>query len=172
MNARADLRSPLDATTGPLCTAASITFELRRGRHDEQEQKPEVTMASTKSTTAAKPREAEPQPEQTTLIGRLTADPKLRHTSSGKPVSTIRIAVNKPDAETTFHSVVVWGRTAEVVCEYLAKGRIVEVTGRPQQRSYTAADGTERTVAEVNAWRVQFGARPAAPSNSTSKEVE
>jgi single-strand DNA-binding protein len=116
-------------------------------------------MARSKSTTTAaegKKAEAQAQQEPVTIIGRLCADPVLRHTKSGKPVTTIRVAVNTPDSEPTFHSVVVWNRSAEVVCEYLRKGRRVEVVGRTQQRSYTAADGTDREVTEVVAFRVNF----------------
>ena len=127
-------------------------------------------MARSKSTTATAPETVEAAPEQQaeqiTLVGRLVADPVLRHTkTSGKAVSNIRIAVNEPDQEPTFHNVVVWGRTAEVVCQYKRKGHTVEITGRPQERSYEAADGTERQVSEIVAWRVQFSAvsRPSPP---------
>jgi single-strand DNA-binding protein len=126
-----------------------------------------------RSKTAAAPAPeasaSEPTPsptaEDTVLVGRLTADPKLRTTKSGLPVSTIRIAVNVPDAEATFHNVVVWKRTAEVVCQYLKKGRLVEVTGRVQERTWTDKDGNERTTPEVIAYRVQFlSGRSAAPA--------
>jgi len=117
-------------------------------------------MARSKSTTTAAEAEKATTPaqqDQVTLVGRLCADPVLRHTKSGnKPVTTIRVAVNPPEGEATFHSVVVWNRGAEVVCEYLRKGRRVEVLGRPQQRSYKAADGTDREVTEVIAFRVNF----------------
>jgi len=87
-------------------------------------------------------------------------------------ITTIRLAVNAPDAEPSFHSVVVWDRTAEVVCEYLRKGRTVEVSGRTQERSYEASDGTERRVTEVVAWRIQFGSRQAdSPSPADDKQV-
>lgn len=133
-------------------------------------------MARRKSTTTApapEPVEAAPveqQAEQVTVTGRLCADPVLRHTKSGKAVTTIRVAVNKPGEEATFHSVVVWNRTAEVVCEFLRKGRRVEVTGRPQERSYEAADGTQRQVAEIVAWHVQF-LRSQQAQPVTEKEV-
>jgi single-stranded DNA-binding protein len=86
-------------------------------------------MASRKSTATAVPEAVSPAeaPEESriTLLGRLCADPQLRHTkATGKPVTTIRVAVNHEDADATFHSVVVWGRTAEVVCRYLRKGRL------------------------------------------------
>jgi single-strand DNA-binding protein len=131
-------------------------------------------MSSTKTKKAtAEPRATEDaRPEPMTLTGRLTADPELRHTKSGKSVSTIRIAVNTPDADPSFHSVVVWGKTADVVCRFMKKGRLVEVTGRPQERTYTATDGTERTVAEIVAWRVQFVRRPQASASSATSEKE
>jgi single-strand DNA-binding protein len=110
------------------------------------------------------------QDETVTMTGRLCADPVLRRTKSGKPVTTIRLAVNNPGADATFHSVVVWNRNAEVVCEYLRKGRSVEISGRPQERSYEAADGTQVQVSEIVAWRVQFLGRQPAQS-ATEKEV-
>jgi single-strand DNA-binding protein len=113
-------------------------------------------MARRKSTTTAAEAATPAQQDQVTIVGRLCADPVLRHTKSGKPVTTIRVAVNAPDTDPTFHSVVVWNRSAEVICEYLRKGRRVEVVGRPQQRSYEAADGTDREVPEVVAFRVIF----------------
>src|SRR5208282_2403946 len=106
--------------------AASITFQLRRGRPTAQEHHGGHNMASRKSsTTAAEATKATTPAEhdQVTIVGRLCTDPVLRHTKSGKPVTTIRVAVNAPDGEATFHSVVVWDRSAEVICEYLLKGR-------------------------------------------------
>ena len=97
------------------------------------------------------------------LIGRLTRDPQLRHTKSGRAVSTLRLAVND-GPEPTFHDVVVWGRTAEVVCEYMRKGRLIHAEGRIQLRSWTAKDGNERRTAEVVANRVQFLGRGASPA--------
>lgn len=126
-------------------------------------------MSSTKSKNAAQPRAENTRPEPTTLVGRLVADPQLRHTKSGKAVSTIRIAVSN-GSEATFHSVVVWGRTAEVVCQFLAKGRLVEVTGRPNDRTYTAANGDERTINELVAWRIQFLSRQKVTSPSARSD--
>jgi single-strand DNA-binding protein len=97
------------------------------------------------------------------LICRLTRDPQLRHTKTGRAVSTLRVAVND-GPEPTFHDVVVWGRTAEVVCEYMCKGRLIHVQGRIQLRSWTAKDGSERRTAEVVANRVQFLGRGASPA--------
>ena len=91
------------------------------------------TAPRARKTASASP-EAPQFPPDTVLVGRLVADPVLRTTKSGMPVSTIRIAVNASDAATTFHNVIVWKKTAEAVCRYLAKGRLVEVRGRAQER--------------------------------------
>ena len=134
-------------------------------------------MARRKSTTAtartAKPAPAADERQDDniiTLAGRLVADPVLGQTKSGKSVTTIRLAVNPPEGDATFHRVVVWNRTAEVVCQYMRKGRLVQIVGREQKRSYTDGDGTERTVTEISAFRVQFLPREAqAPA--AEKEV-
>ena len=134
-------------------------------------------MARRRSTSTPTPAEA-PAPEQaapaereepTVLTGRLCADPQLRHThTSGKPVTSIRLAV--PDGEeTSFHTVVVWGRTAEVVCDYMRKGRLVECTGRWRERSYQAEDGP-RQVRELHAFSVQFLRRPVAAQAAVEDE--
>jgi single-strand DNA-binding protein len=128
---------------------------------------------ATKSTTKATAREAsEAEQKQVTLVGRLCADPVLRRTKSGKAVTTVRIAVNPPEGEASFHSVVVWNRTAEVLCEYLRKGRAVEVTGRERQRSYEAGDGSERTVTEISAHRVRFLSRTELAAATAGAEQE
>lgn len=131
-------------------------------------------MARSKSTTTAaeaKNAEGKAQQEPVTIVGRLCADPVLRHTKSGKPVTTIRVAVNPPEGEATFHNVVVWNRTAEVVCEYMRKGRPVEVVGRPQERTYQAADGTDRQVTEIVARKVQFISAKALVPAGAEQEV-
>lgn len=136
-------------------------------------------MARSKSTTTADVPESSAvatgsAPEnadenRTILTGRLCADPVLRHTASGTPVANLRIAVNTPGADATFHDVVVWRRTAEVVCQYLKKGRRVEVTGRSQERTWTDKDGNERTSVEISAFRVQFlNRQPAAQAAETA----
>jgi single-strand DNA-binding protein len=135
-----------------------------------------MAMARRKTNSTAttpvgeKPIAPEDRPDPITLTGRLCAEPALRKTTTGKSVTTIRLAVNGPDGEATFHSVVLWNRNAEVVCEFLTKGRLVEVKGHEQKRSYTAADGTERQVTEVIAFRVQFLSRNAQ-TPATEKAV-
>lgn len=100
------------------------------------------------------------------LIGRLTRDPELRSTTSGKQVANFAIAVDKrikptdgsPTAD--FFNISAWGQTAEFVANYLAKGRLVAVDGRLQSRKYTAQDGSNREVYEIVADNVQGLDRP------------
>lgn len=103
------------------------------------------------------------------LIGNLASDPELRHTSGGKAVANFRLAVSRGRDETDFFTVNAWDRTAEVVNEYLAKGRRVAVEGRLQHRTWEAQDGSKRSTVEVVAHRVEMlGSRddaPAAPAN-------
>ena len=95
------------------------------------------------------------------LIGRLTRDPELRTTGTGKSVCDFGIAVTKrfkpndgtPDAD--FFSVSAWNQTAEYVSNYLHKGRLVAVEGRLQSRKYQAKDGSNREVVEIVADNVQ-----------------
>lgn len=100
------------------------------------------------------------------LVGRLTRDPELRTTTTGKSVCDFSIAVTKrfkpqdgsPDAD--FFRVTAWGQTADFVANYLTKGRLCAVDGRLQSRKYTANDGTNREVVEVVADTVQGLDRP------------
>lgn len=99
------------------------------------------------------------------LVGRLTKDPELRYTPSGKAVAGFRLAVDRGrrsgqdgsgDREADFIDVVVWDRQAETVSQYLTKGRLVLTEGRLQMRQYDAQDGSRRTVYEVIANTVRF----------------
>jgi single-strand DNA-binding protein len=100
------------------------------------------------------------------LIGRLTRDPELRTTTTGKSVCDFSIAVQKrvkpqdgsPDAD--FFRVNAWNQQAEYVSNYLGKGRLVAVEGRLQSRKYTTSDGQNREVVEVVADNVQGLDRP------------
>lgn len=99
---------------------------------------------------------------KTVLIGRLTKDPELKYTpGSGNAVTTITLAVDRrfskvENKEADFIPVVVWGKSAESVAQYMAKGRLMAVSGRIQTRSYEAKDGGKRYVTEVIAEEVQF----------------
>ncbi len=96
------------------------------------------------------------------LIGRLTADPNLRYTQNGTPVTTFTLAVDKPFAGedgkrgADFIDIVAWRKLAEVVAQNLTKGRLVAVEGRLQIRSYEDRNGVRRKAAEIVADQVKF----------------
>ena len=99
------------------------------------------------------------------LIGNATRDAELRHTQSGKAVSSIRLATNRVvngNEETQFHVIVCWDKLAETTAEYVKKGDPLYVEGRLQYRSYQDEEGKERGVAEVVAADVQFLGRRKA----------
>jgi single-strand DNA-binding protein len=105
------------------------------------------------------------------LIGNLTRAPELRYTPSGMAVSDLRLAVNRgyttqggeKREETSFLTVVVWGKQAETCNEYLDKGSPILVEGRLQTRDWETKDGQKRNVVEVVADRVQFLGRGKQP---------
>lgn len=92
------------------------------------------------------------------LMGRLTADPEMRSTPSGKKVCSFTLAVNRPgkDAGTDWIDIVAWEKTAEFVCKYFTKGQLVAVAGRIQTRSWEDNGGNKRKTTEVVAEEVHF----------------
>lgn len=96
------------------------------------------------------------------LIGRIACDLELKQTNNGKSVLSFSVAVDRTakDAEgkyiTDFLQVIAWGKTAEFVRNYFAKGRSILVEGRLQTRNYTGTDGVKRYVTEVVAEKAEF----------------
>lgn len=115
------------------------------------------------------------------LVGRLTREPEVRATSSGKSVASLSMATNsfwkdqsgQKQERTEFHNIVLWGRLAEIAGQYLVKGAEVFIEGRLQTRKYTAKDGTEKRTTEIVGENMQLGAKPqgrpytpGAPTNN------
>jgi single-strand DNA-binding protein len=102
------------------------------------------------------------------LVGRVTADPQVRSTPGGQAVTTIGVATNRTwtdkagqkQEQPEFHSVVVWGRQAEVAGQYLVKGATVLIEGRIQTRGWTDKQGQARKTTEIMCERLQLGPRP------------
>ena len=101
------------------------------------------------------------------IMGRLARDPELRHTQSGTPVASFRLAVdrdfkdkNTGERTTDWIDVVAWRGTGEFVSKYFARGRMAVVEGRLQIRDWTDKDGNKRRSAEVVADNVYFGDSP------------
>lgn len=96
------------------------------------------------------------------LQGRLARDPELRQTTTGKQVATFTLAVDRGRKGASGKSVadwiqvIAWERAAEFAYKWLTKGQMVAVDGRLQSRTYTAKDGTNRTVLEVVANNINF----------------
>ncbi len=97
------------------------------------------------------------------VVGNLTRDPELRHTPSGTPVCSLRIAVNtrRKDAsgqwadKANYFSVSVFGQQAESCAQYLSKGRPVAIDGRLEWREWEQ-EGNKREAVEIVADSVQF----------------
>lgn len=102
------------------------------------------------------------------IAGRLTKDPEVRTTTSGQTVATLSVATGsvfknaagEKQEKTEFHSVVVWGKTAENCGQYLVKGQELLVEGRLETRSWDAPNGEKKFRTEIIAENVQFGAKP------------
>jgi|SRR5690348_12665905 single-strand DNA-binding protein len=98
------------------------------------------------------------------LVGNLTRDPELRHTPSGTPVCSLRIAVNSRRRDESgqwidkpnYFSASVFGNQAESCAQYLSKGRPVAIDGRLDWREWQAQDGAKREAVEIVAESVQF----------------
>ena len=96
------------------------------------------------------------------LIGRLTADPELRHTSSGVANTRFTVAVDRryskqgEERQADFITVTAWNQTAEFVCKYFSKGRRIALNGSIRTGSYTDKDGNKRYTVEVWADNVEF----------------
>ncbi|MEK7567846.1 MAG: single-stranded DNA-binding protein [Patescibacteria group bacterium] len=114
------------------------------------------------------------------IYGNLTRDPELRAIPSGVQVATLSVATNRvwKNAEgvkqesVDYHNVVVFGRQAENVAQYLKKGSGIFVEGRMQTRSWDATDGTKKYRTEIVADRVQFGPKSGGGGGNYSKGVE
>lgn len=91
---------------------------------------------------------------QVILIGRLTKDPELRYTPAGVPVADFSVAVNRgggDDKKADFFDVTAWRQTAEFVSEFLSRGRLVVVQGRPEWDEWEGQDGRRNRRLKVQA---------------------
>lgn len=96
------------------------------------------------------------------LVGRITKDPELRTTTSGRSVVSFTVAVDSrtknPDGSraTSFIGCVAFGQTAETMSKFTRKGSLVGVEGTLNQRKYQRQDGSTASVLEVMCDSVQF----------------
>ena len=107
------------------------------------------------------------------LMGRLTAHPELKHTTTAAAVTQFTLAVNRDfvkdgQQSTDFINIISWGKTAEFASKYFNKGQLVAVEGRLQVRTYEGKDGNKRTATEVVADKLHFAESKNNSNNSNS----
>lgn len=101
---------------------------------------------------------------QAIVMGNLTRDPEMRTTPSGQNVCSFSVATNRSWQDQSgerkdsveYHDIVAWGKLAELVNNYMKKGRKVLVVGRLQTRSWEAQDGSKRQKTEIVANDINF----------------
>lgn len=111
------------------------------------------------------------------IYGNLTRDPELKALPSGQQVASFSIATNRSwkdkngqNAESTeYHNIVAFGRQAEVIGQYVKKGRPLYIEGRIQTRSWEK-DGAKQYRTEIVVESFQFG--PSAPGNSRTERED
>ncbi len=99
------------------------------------------------------------------VIGNLTRDPEMKALPSGIQVATFSVATNRTwkdkngvkQESADYHNIVVFGRQAEIVSQYMKKGSSILVEGRMQTRSWDDKDGQKKYRTEIVADRIQFG---------------
>lgn len=117
------------------------------------------------------------------VVGYLGQNAELKFTPSGAAVSTLSLATTESwkdkagakQERTEWHRIVVWGKTAEVLAEYLTKGRLVYVEGKLQTRTWEK-DGQKRYTTEIRADRVTLlggrdGGNPARRDEPTADQM-
>lgn len=112
------------------------------------------------------------------ITGNVTRDPELRFTPSGQAVCSFGVATNRSikrgdqwEDAATFHNVVQWGKPAEYSASVLKKGMKVSISGRIDNRSYDAKDGTKKYISEIVADTViPFADRPSGGEYPTKTQ--
>ena len=98
------------------------------------------------------------------VMGNLTRDPEVRHTTGGSPVTSFSIAVSRKfvtqsgqkNEDVSFFDVETWGKQAETCGQYLQKGSCVFIEGELRQDKWESKDGQKRSRVRIRANRVQF----------------
>jgi len=108
------------------------------------------------------------------LMGRLTADPEMRHTTTGKSVCTFRLAVNRrfvrqgEEQQADFFPIVAWEKTAEFCNNYFRKGQQVAIVGRIQTRTWDDPEGNKRYITEIVAEEAHFADSKNSSTNDNN----
>lgn len=108
------------------------------------------------------------------IMGRLSRDPELRQTTTGKNVASFTIACSRGRKDANgkdlvdWIPVVAWEHTAEFVCKYFEKGSLIAIDGRLQSRTYKDGDGNNRTAIEIVANNANFAGSKSTGGGSNS----
>lgn len=111
------------------------------------------------------------------LVGRLTKDPEIKNTTTGKTVANFTLAVDRRfknkdgQKEADFVPIIFWEKQAEILGQYLSKGSQVAISGRLQVRNYEAQDGQRRYVTEVIGEEFTFLSSPKRESSFKQSET-
>jgi single-strand DNA-binding protein len=92
-----------------------------------------------------------------TILGRLTRDPEVRSTPSGRSVANMTVATNRvwkdqsgaKQEKSEFHNCVLWGKIGEIAGQYMTKGKRVYIEGRIETRDWTGQDGVKKYRTEI-----------------------
>lgn len=108
------------------------------------------------------------------IMGRLSRDPELRQTTTGKNVASFTIACSRGRKDANgkdlvdWIPVVAWEHMAEFVCKYFEKGSLIAIDGRLQSRTYKDRDGNNRTAIEIVANNANFAGSKSTGGGSNS----
>lgn len=111
------------------------------------------------------------------LMGRLTADPELRQTTSGISSCIFTVAVNrsfknsKGEYEADFINCIAWRQTAEFISRYFSKGKMIIVEGSLRNNNYTDQNGVKHYSMNVQADNIAFGESKNASTEVTADNV-
>lgn len=106
------------------------------------------------------------------LIGRLTRNPELRESESGKKQTTFTLAVNRMKEGADFINCVAWNKTAEIIHKYLVKGRELGIEGRIQTNTYEDKEGNKRYTSSVVVDNITFIGNKEQSENEEKKEKD
>lgn len=119
------------------------------------------------------------------LVGNLGRDAELRYTPAGAAVATLNLATTEvykdregqKKEDTQWHRVILWGKTAETLQDYLTKGKQIYVEGKLQTRKWKDKDGNDKYTTEIRGDRVVLlssggGGRPGSAPRAEGAEHE
>lgn len=114
------------------------------------------------------------------LVGRVASDIEMRSTASGQSVCSFRLATNRvwkdkngeKKEDSQFHNIVLWGKQAEIASQFLAKGSLVLIEGRIQNRSWEDKTGTKRYITEIVGENFQLGPKGGEKTTPQLKDEE